>query len=373
MLLVLQITMASFAQAILAEQAVKEWLAKANDFNIFSAINEPDHFCKEVYYFGTLPELIRETKVNYADVTETTLEEGIIRYSYSAEAGQGVLGEVQVDLRSVDLPLEGSLEGSLSGSQPSGSLLSEGEAWQVERTRFVMQADSPELPAILHRSYSGYIFFALSLVLIYLLSQASFLRRYLIEAWQVIREHRRLVTLTSIMLYGALLMGVFAGLALPKDCMNLVRDTITGSLDSIGIVQLAESGDVSRLAAAILFWNFSMGAISTTLLPALLFGIPAYLLNMLRFLTLGIPFAEMLQPSLLLHLPVFVLELLAYILITAGGGMMLATLIKQGFGSYRLAVKKLFLMIPLAFVLLFIAAWYESIEILWLFPLMFGP
>ena len=55
-----------------------------------------------------------------------------------------------------------------------------------------------------------------------------------------------------------------------------------------------------------------------------------------------------------------VVELSAYVLVTAGGGMLLVTLVRKGFGSFRLALRKLTMMVPLAFLLLVIGAWYEA-------------
>ena len=51
---------------------------------------------------------------------------------------------------------------------------------------------------------------------------------------------------------------------------------------------------------------------------------------------------------------------MAYVLVTAGGGMLLVTLIRGGFPAFRLAFRKLTLMLPIAFLLLVIGAWYEA-------------
>jgi hypothetical protein len=99
---------------------------------------------------------------------------------------------------------------------------------------------------------------------------------------------------------------------------------------------------------------------------ALLFAVPAYFLNAIRFYVIGIPFGYQGFGSffeVVLALILFVVELMAYVLITAGGGMFLITLIRQGFKGLNLAFRKLAMMLPIAMLLLVIGAWYEALVI----------
>jgi hypothetical protein len=59
-----------------------------------------------------------------------------------------------------------------------------------------------------------------------------------------------------------------------------------------------------------------------------------------------------------------VIELTAYFLVVAGGGMLLVTIVRQGFGAFGLALRKTTHMLLVAGVLLLIGAWYEVAIIL---------
>ena len=135
-------------------------------------------------------------------------------------------------------------------------------------------------------------------------------------------------------------------------------------MSQLGAAQAYESGNVARAAVVTLYQNFVMGAVVTTYAVAFIsFGLLAYVLNGARFLALGLPFGFLTQAdpvTLIVVLILIVVELMAYVLVTAGGGMLLVTLVRQGFGDFRLAFRKLTMMLPLAFLLLVIGAWYEA-------------
>jgi hypothetical protein len=169
-------------------------------------------------------------------------------------------------------------------------------------------------------------------------------------------------------------LGSMVGVSLPE-CQLALASLVGGSLEDIGILEVLANNNIAQTAAAITYWNFVQGTLTTTLFPAVLFAIPAYILNISRFFVLGFALAPVgPQASLLLfHIPVIVIELMAYTLVTAGGGILLRTIAKRGFGNIRLAINNLMLMVPIAFLLLVIGAWYESIEILWLLPMLMTP
>jgi hypothetical protein len=175
------------------------------------------------------------------------------------------------------------------------------------------------------------------------------------------------VWFTVALLYGLFAIGFVTGQNLSEVCAQLFLNFFQASLEEIGAGEATASLNIARLATVIFFQNFTFGAVISTFGMALLFGIPAYFLNAIRFYVIGIPFGYqgfggLLE--LLLALILFVVELMAYVLITAGGGMLLITLIRQGFKGLNLAFRKLAMMLPIAMLLLVIGAWYEALVII---------
>lgn len=352
-------SVAETVKGTIAKDAIAEWQDTAQNFSPQAYLEREDpaaDICTDFAIIGTTPTLVQDMNINFEDPQEKTLDgegaEGIVQLSYPASVGD-TTGQVQVNLR----PIDGS-DGS----------------WEAGRVRFNVAPDSNStvLPAFFDSPYVGWIFVALTLLLIFSFTRANFFRNWLYLGWQAILEHKRLVIGTSILLYSLFALGLATGLALPKECIDMAVELIAGNLDSIGIVEHLLNGDVLKTAAITATWNFFMGAFSTTFIPALLFGIPAYLFNALRFYGLAIPFASVFDPSLILHLPTLIIELMAYIIVTAGGGMLLVTLIKKGFKGLPEGLRKLWLMLPIALVLLVIGAWYESFSLIVLRSLIFG-
>ncbi len=161
---------------------------------------------------------------------------------------------------------------------------------------------------------------------------------------------------------------MLTGANLPPECSQTITQLVEQGVSQLGAAQAYESGNVARAAVVTLYQNFVMGAVVTTFGFAFIsFGLLAYLVNGLRFLALGLPFGFLTQAdpvTLVTVLILIIVELMAYVLVTAGGGMLLTTLFRQGFGNFRLAFRKLTMMLPLAFLLLVIGAWYEAAVII---------
>ncbi len=328
-----------------ASEAVEAWLKRAEKFELSQFFTqEPEGVCEELSTLGQLPNLIKATEVNFDDVNVIETSETAHTYTYAAKASESLLGQVKVQL----------------------SQTNNGE-WEADSVRLYFTSGNPSPLSQINYPITGWIFLFFSFYLAYLCSRPSFFRSWLIKGVEIIKAHRRIVLGTIIALYSAFVLGIIAGSSMPETCHSYITEMLSTGVSDIGIVEVLESGDIARIAAAISFWNFSMGAIVTTLLPASLFAVPAYLFNFSRFFYLAIPFADVPPAMLLVHLPVIIIELLAYTLITAGGGIFLATLIRQGWKGYREGLKKLFLIVPIALVLLVFAAWYESLELLWIF------
>ena len=329
-----------------ASEAVKAWLKQAKEFELSQFLTkEPEAVCEELSTFGHWPTLIKDTEVNFDDVNIIETNETIHIYTYPSKTSESLLGQIKVQL-----------------SQTGES------EWEAESVRLYFTSGSPSPLSQINHPIVGWLFLIFSFYLAYLCLRPSFFRNWLMEGMEVIKEHKRIVLGTIVALYSTFILGMVAGANMPEACLSYIRETLSAGISDIGIVEVLESGDIARVAAAISFWNFSMGVIVTTLLPASIFAVPAYLLNISRFFYLAIPFADAPPVGLFIHLPVIIIELLAYILITAGGGIFLATLIRQGWKKgYPEGLRRLFLMVPIALVLLVAAAWYESIEILWIF------
>lgn len=356
-----QVTVQSTAQSF-AKTAVSDWQELAKGFEPRNYLDSDDpatEICQDFAVIGPTAGLSQNLNINFEDPREKLLDgegtEGITVVSYPASVGD-TTGQVEVALRPTN-----------DSAAP----------WEAGRVRFNVSdssgGDNSLLPSVFDSPYIGWIFVLFSLVLIASFFRANFFRHWLYLGWQAILEHKRLVIITSVLIYGFFAFGLMTGFALPQACIDMSMELIGESLNTIGIVEHLQNGDVIKTAALTASWNFSMGAFSTTFIPALLFGIPAYLLNMGRMFILGIPFAGVFEPSLILHLPTLIIEIMAYILVTAGGGMLLVTLIKKGFKGLPEGLRKLWLMLPVALVLIVIGAWYESFSLIVLRPLLFGP
>jgi hypothetical protein len=325
-----------------ADEAVQSWLGGEEVDLLALAALPPEEMCQELLAYAQEPPPPRGTRVNLDDRREREHDDPDRRvFSYPAAIGEERLAVVEVQLVQVN------------------------DTWQAERVGFRADATTTVLPGFFREPAAGWAFILFTVLIGYLSLTPSFFRRWLEAGWVAIRKHRRTVITALVMLYGAFFLGMFTGSALPDECQTAFMAFIGTSLDAIGVTDVAQRGDAAALAATIAYWNFTMGTFVTTLLPAAFFGIPAYLLNGARFYTLGVPFGFTFDPGVfVLQLPVIVLELLAYILVTAGGGMLLVTLIRQGFGGFREGLAKLFLMLPIALLLLIAGAWYEAFLVL---------
>lgn len=209
-------------------------------------------------------------------------------------------------------------------------------------------------------------FIAFSLLVLYLLARPSFLRNWLGAGLAAIRQHRRLVVGTLVIYYGIFFAGALFGRTLPAPCDTAVLELVNAAITNLGAAEAYASLNLARAAVVTFYQNFVSVTLTILFGTALLFGFPVYLLAAASFFAQGIPFGlvgggplELVLVAVLL-----VLELTSYFLIVAGGGMLLVTLIREGLASFRQALSKLALMLPIAMVLLLIGAWYEAIIII---------
>jgi hypothetical protein len=326
-----------------ADAAVEAWLARPPVALTDLLGMETEAMCERLPAMVLAPPPPAGTRVNLDDRRVLASDdEDTRRFTYSAVRPGEQLDVVQVDL------------------------MRDGDQWQAVSVGFRADRAAPAR-SWLAEPIVGALFLALSLFVLVLLVRPSALRRALGVATGYVREHRRLVMGTMVLLYLAFAVGVMSGAALPPACEDAVVVVLGQALGQVGAAPALAAGDPLRLAVTIFYQNF--GVVSLLLFwLGLLFGIPAYLLAVPQFFANGLPFGVLYDASgplaLLATLVLIVIELTAYFLVVAGGGMLLVTIVRQGFGAFGLALRKTTHMLLVAGVLLLIGAWYEVAIIL---------
>ena len=182
------------------------------------------------------------------------------------------------------------------------------------------------------------------------------------RALWAISVRRRLFLWTQLGLYGVFALGALSAYSAPE-LARLFQELVGETIAQIGLERAVRAGPLA-LAATIFYWNLTRGLMLTTALPAMLFGVPALLLNAVRYFALGFALSPAVVPldRFLLHLPVIVLELGAYNTAVFGGLALLGEVL-AGCG-YRQGLRVLALSLIPATVLLFFAALYEAFEVM---------
>ncbi len=339
-LLLFILLLPAFAQTTspetIADEAVQAWLqTKRPDMNTLMT-KTPQEICTELPGFINNPP--ENTKVNLQDRKELeSLEPSIKRFSYPAELPSGQLEIIEVALKQNET------------------------LWEVEKVGFLQQAITGR--GWLQEPLTGYVFIAFSLYILFLLLRPSFLRRWLKEGWQVIREHRRLVIGTMVALYALFGLGVFTGSQLPVECDQSILEIINTAVSSVGATDAYGSGNMARAAVVTFYQNFVSVTLFVLFGTGLIFGVLAYVVSGLSFYTQGIPFGLLsdAEPGQLVFVLILLfLELTSYFLVVAGGGMLLMTVIRKGLKGFNEGVRKSALMLPFALLLLLLGAWYEA-------------
>ncbi len=327
--------------ASVADEAVQGWLERPTTVLTDLLGRDASEVCQLLPELVAAPPPPEGTRVNLEDRREQTLDDpDARRFTYSAVRPSDQLDVVQVDLERDE------------------------DGWSVVSVGFRVD---PVDRGWLASPFAGGIFAGLSLVLLLMLTRPSPLRRVLASGLQYVREHRRLVLGTMILLYGAFAAGVWSGAALPPECDDAVMAVLGQALGQVGATDALLSGDPLRLAVTIFYQNFGVVTLLLFWL-GLIFGIPAYLLAFPQFFANGLPFGVLFEVTgalaLLGTVLLIVIELTAYFLVVAGGGMLLVTIARQGFGGFPLALRKTLAMLTIAGVLLVIGAWYEVVLIM---------
>jgi hypothetical protein len=347
LLLIATATSFSFAQAQLArgvdpeqtaDRAVEAWLEQEPPVLAQLSRLPPAELCQQLPALVTNPAPQPGTRVNIDDRRRLESDTEDVRiYSYSAVRPPDQLEVVQVTLER------------------------DGDEWVARNVGYRRAATTGR--AWLQAPATAWLFGLFTIIVLYLVFTPSFFRRWLVGGVAVLREYRGVVLFTMILLYGIFALGVLTGSQLPAECTDAALSVVNEAISAVGAAEAYGSGNVARAAAVTFYQNFVVVSLSVTFSLALLFGVPAYLLSAVSFFVQAIPFGlvDAFQgPEALFVIVLILIELTAYFLVVAGGGILLRTLIRNGFGALSLAVSRLTLMLPLALLLLLIGAWYEA-------------
>lgn len=327
--------------ATVADQAVRTW-SEQESLDLGALLSAPaEEVCRDLPALVGNPPPPAGTEVNLEDRQPREVPEPDRRsFTYPAELPSGELDVVQVDLQQS----EGIWNATSVGFRPTGAT---GRAWLAD-------------PLV------GVAFLLLSVAAVFFSIRTSFLRSWLLEGFGLLRKHRGIFIGTMILIYGSFALGALTGSALPEACGEAVLTVIQDSLEAAGAIQAIESGNIVRAAVTIFYQNFAVVNIVLFFTLALMFGVPAYLGAAVILFANGIPFGLVggigLLQLLFIAILIF-LELTAHAVVVAGGGIFVRTLITEGFGSYSVGIRRLLLMVPIAFLLLLVGAWYESLLI----------
>ena len=328
-----------------ADAAVRAWLERVPiGFDQLSSLSA-EQLCRELPGLVTAPPPPAGTEVRFDDRVERPVEDEKVKvFTYAAVRPGDQLDVVEVRLEQRD-----------------------GE-WVDTRVGFLSTTELTGIRAWLQTGAASWLFIAFTvLVVLMLVNPASGLRRWLRAGRAAIAEHRRLVLISVVALFGVFGLGALAGSTLPESCDVAVMEIVESAITSLGATAAYGSGDVPRAAVTTFYQNFVVVTLSVTFTLSALLGIPGYLYAAFSFFVQGVPFGLIgggTAGELLALVVLVLLELSAYFLVVAGGGMLLATVVRRGFGQLGAGFAKLLLMLPIAMVLLLAGAWYEAVIII---------
>ncbi|MFN2321609.1 MAG: hypothetical protein ABR510_01440 [Trueperaceae bacterium] len=329
---------------VVADAAVGVWLERPAPTIAELAGRPVEEVCAALPALVANPPPTAGTEVRLAERRPASVadSEAEASFTYAAVRPGDVLDVVQVDL-----------------------VRSDG-AWSVARVGFRVDPASVGR-AWLQTPIASFAFVALSVLVLLGLLRPSPLRRALAHARDTVRRHRRTVVGTMIVLYVVFGLGVLSGSGLPDACGEAVMVVVQQAVGQLGATDAYGSGDVARAAVVTFYQNFVVVTFSVHFLLSMVLGAPTYLLAIPQFFLLGVPFGLLGGASPLALLPVIALvaiELTAYFLVVSGGGIVLGTLFRRGFGAYPEAVRRAAsLLVPSGLLLLF-GAWYEAVVLI---------
>lgn len=222
--------------------------------------------------------------------------------------------------------------------------------WEAYRVRVIPPVD--DAPVWLSGPGAFVVFSLLSLWILVELLRPSGLRLLLGRAIEQVKPYKKIVWVTHILLYGSFILGAVLALGfsnLSKEVADWLSGNVEGWVKGSGFV----------FPQLTLYWNFLEGAVGNAFIPGVFLGIPALLIGVLRLWVMGFAFSPAGMPWLtyLLHIPMLVVELQAYSFIVISALVGAIRTFKVGW--WKALNDYGYSLIP-AFVLLWIAAWYEA-------------
>jgi hypothetical protein len=333
-----------------ADAALREWLAeRPADLPSLGAMT-PEELCEVLPGMLLSPPPPEGTSVNFSARREqipdssTPGEAAEARlYSYPASLPSGALEVVDVRVERAE------------------------GGWVATRVGFHVDTAPQGIRAWLQEPLAAWLFIGFSLLVLWWLARPSFFRRWLAAGWATIRRYRQLVIVTQVALYSLFFVGAFLGSQLPPNCGTAIMDVLSTAVTTLGATDAYGSGNLARAAVVTFYQNFVMVSVVFLFSLSVLFGVPAYLFGSFSFFAQGIPFGLVggLDPLQFVMIGVLLaLELTAYFLVIAGGGILLATVIREGMSAFGTGVRRAAQMLPFAMLLLLVGAWYEAAVII---------
>ncbi len=225
------------------------------------------------------------------------------------------------------------------------------------------------IPDFVKTPWGGWLFAAISALLLWVSVAKTPFREVLEQNWQMIKTYKVVYIATSLGLFGLFALGTMIGLAEPR-ITKMISEFLGTVLSANGIAELTQT-NVASAAFGITWNNMRSGIFLTSYVPGSFFAVPAYLIAFIQYPFYGLalaPVGTLPLAAWLLHLPTIIIELGAYIYIVASSGVMLLRIIRKT--SFATAFLDYTRCLPFAIVFLVLAAWYEAIEIMYLIPLV---
>jgi hypothetical protein len=268
-------------------------------------------------------------------------DDSLRSFTYAAIRPGDRLDVVQVDLRLTDA------------------------GYRVERVGFRSSDELSGMRAWLQTSLAAGLFAGGTLVLlIWLAVPGSLPRRVWASARHTMIGHRRTILATMAMLTSVFLLGVGTGNGLPDGCEVAMLAIVGEAVGQLGASEAYGSGNIARAAALTFYQNFVVVTFSVHFFLVMLLGFPSYLLAIVQFFVLGIPFGLLQGLTAWGWVPVVALiaiELSAYFLVISGGGIVFGSVLRRGWRSYPEALRAAASLLLPAGLLLLAGAWYEAI------------
>lgn len=317
----------------IARQAVQDWRAGKYSVDPAQAVGKPLEeaikLLERSVAFAPPPSGL---SVNLGEPQIQTTQNGTLVRFPAAVGAQG--GEVRVTLR----------------------------GGEVTRISFAPQGG--QLPGWIRSSVAWTLFVAFTVAWVLSLRGNTRLARWWREGWGLVRQYRSTYIGLNIALYGLYILGSVVAYAEPR-LVRLLQEMVGGALEQVGVGGAAAAGPLG-LALVIFYWNLTRGLILTTAVPGLALGIPALLINGVRYFIFGFALSPVAIPlgAFITHIPTLIIELQAYILGTFGGMVLLGKVMKGE--GYQAGIRALALATYLGAFFLLVGAWYEAFEVLYL-------